>query len=134
MTFVASCCKPDCCASNALLADPINSPNTRAAIVATSPVPSLITSLDSLLRCASGSTTRKIIPTTAPPAAHAKIMTAKLIELTVLLPFPTDNQSTEEPIKLNPMAKNVKTSGLKDRKRLKSPSGQAGRQRLPPGC
>ena len=56
MMLVANCWKPVACESNDVFAVPTNKPSTKAAIVATSPVPSLMTSFDSWLKCPFGST------------------------------------------------------------------------------
>lgn len=45
--FAANCVNPFLCASKELLAEATKSPNTRAAMVAISPIPSFTTSLES---------------------------------------------------------------------------------------
>ena len=74
MTLPASWPTPLRCVSNELFADAIIKPNTKAVIVPISPMPSLTTSLDSLVRCCSGKTARSSIPSSVPPKTQAKMM------------------------------------------------------------
>ncbi len=74
ITFPASWATPARCVSKELFADAIINPSTSAVIVPMRPMPSLTTSFDSLVRCCSGKTARKIIPSSVPPNTQAKII------------------------------------------------------------
>src|SRR5262249_13563930 len=84
--LVESCWNPLRCAASVLFAEAINRPRTRADIVAVRPVPILMTSFESLLRCGSGRAPRRNTPAKAPPKVQANTTPAMTRELTVGLP------------------------------------------------
>ena len=71
--------------SYVLLADATSKPSTSAAMVAISAIPSFTTSCVSELRCFSGTSVRKNIPSSAPVKTHPNTMHATASELTIYL-------------------------------------------------
>src|SRR5215471_1797676 len=71
--------------SYVLLADAISRPSTKAAMVAIKAIPSLTTSCVSELRCFSGTSARKNMPSSAPVKTHPNTMLAMAIELSIYL-------------------------------------------------
>src|SRR5258706_11726740 len=61
-------------------------PRIRAAIVPTSPIPSLTMSLESALRCCGGRAERRRTPARAPPKTHANTIKLTVMELMIKPP------------------------------------------------
>ena len=69
------------CMSNEDLAEAINKPRTRAAIVATIPIPNFTTSLESAVKLFGGKMERRAIPINAPPKTNANVIKLMTMEL-----------------------------------------------------
>ena len=74
------------CVSYEDLAEAISKPRTRAAIVATSPIPTITASFESELKWCSGKTVRSDMPSKAPPKTIAKVIELMAMELMIIPP------------------------------------------------